>query len=144
MGVGVGSELRVETARILQTVGRSIESFPVTSWQQEGQRQALPQNMLPIAFFLFFCCSAGVWTQGLHLRDTPSALFCNGCFQDRVSRTICLGWLLTAILLISAFWVARISAWATGTWFAYCILMHAEKDLQFPGGDRQNAQSKKT
>jgi hypothetical protein len=29
-------------------------------------------------------------------------------FSDRVSRAICLGWLRTAILLISASWVARI------------------------------------
>jgi hypothetical protein len=28
--------------------------------------------------------------------------------QDRVSQTICLGWLQTTILLISAYWVARI------------------------------------
>jgi hypothetical protein len=30
-------------------------------------------------------------------------------FIDRVSRTICLGWLQTKILLIFAFWVARIT-----------------------------------
>jgi hypothetical protein len=29
--------------------------------------------------------------------------------QDRILRTICLGWLLTVILLISASWVARIT-----------------------------------
>jgi hypothetical protein len=29
-------------------------------------------------------------------------------FQDRISWTICLGWLWTAILLISVSWVARI------------------------------------
>jgi hypothetical protein len=39
---------------------------------------------------------------------TPPVLFYVGCFQDRVSRTIFPGWLQTAILLISASWVARI------------------------------------
>jgi hypothetical protein len=32
-----------------------------------------------------------------------------GCFQDRVSWTICSDWLWTAILLISASWAARIT-----------------------------------
>jgi hypothetical protein len=35
--------------------------------------------------------------------------FCVRCFWDRVSRTICPGWLWTVILLISASWVARIT-----------------------------------
>jgi hypothetical protein len=39
---------------------------------------------------------------------TPPALFCDGFFQDRGSWTICLGWLRTVILLISASWVARV------------------------------------
>jgi hypothetical protein len=39
---------------------------------------------------------------------TPPALFCEGFFQDRVSQTICPGWLPTEILLISASWVAKI------------------------------------
>jgi hypothetical protein len=34
--------------------------------------------------------------------------FCIRYFWDRVSRTVCLGWLWTEILLISASWVARI------------------------------------
>jgi hypothetical protein len=40
---------------------------------------------------------------------TPPALFCAGYFQDRVMWTICLSWLLTEILLISASQVARIT-----------------------------------
>jgi hypothetical protein len=43
----------------------------------------------------------------------PPALFCIGCFQDRVSWTICQGWLWTVVLLISASWVARLQVWAT-------------------------------
>jgi hypothetical protein len=40
---------------------------------------------------------------------TPPTLFCDSFYWDRVSRTICLGWLQTGILLISASWVARIT-----------------------------------
>jgi hypothetical protein len=39
---------------------------------------------------------------------TPLAFFCNEFFQDRVSRTICPGWLQTMILLISTSRVPRI------------------------------------
>jgi hypothetical protein len=39
----------------------------------------------------------------------PPALLCDGFFQERVSWTICPGWLRTTILLISASWVARIT-----------------------------------
>jgi hypothetical protein len=35
-------------------------------------------------------------------------VFCVGYFQDRVSQTVCPGWLQTGIFLISASWVARI------------------------------------
>jgi hypothetical protein len=38
-----------------------------------------------------------------------SSPLCNGYFWDRVLQTICLGWLLTVNLLISASWVARIT-----------------------------------
>jgi hypothetical protein len=40
---------------------------------------------------------------------TPGALFLYRVFRDRVSGTICLGWLWTAVLLFSASWVARIT-----------------------------------
>jgi hypothetical protein len=36
-------------------------------------------------------------------------LYCIGYFWDRVSWTICPGWLRTPILLISASWVAKIT-----------------------------------
>jgi hypothetical protein len=38
---------------------------------------------------------------------TPPALVCVWYFLDRVSKTICSGWLWTAVLLISASWVVR-------------------------------------
>jgi hypothetical protein len=49
---------------------------------------------------------------------TPPALFCEVFFQDKVSQTICPGWLQTAIFLIYASWVARItgmSHWCLAT-----------------------------
>jgi hypothetical protein len=40
---------------------------------------------------------------------TPPELFCDGFFWDRVSWTVCPGWLQTVIFLISASGVARIA-----------------------------------
>jgi hypothetical protein len=45
----------------------------------------------------------------LTLSHSASPFFCDGFFQGRVSQTICLGWLWTTVLLISASWVARIT-----------------------------------
>jgi hypothetical protein len=42
------------------------------------------------------------------LSHSTSPIFCDRVFRDRVSWTICLGWLQTVIFLISASWVARI------------------------------------
>jgi hypothetical protein len=43
------------------------------------------------------------------LPSTLPALFCDGCFWDMVSWTVCLSWFQTVILLISASWGARIT-----------------------------------
>jgi hypothetical protein len=43
------------------------------------------------------------------LSDSTSTFFCDAFFQDKVSRTVCPGWLRTFILLISASQVARIT-----------------------------------
>jgi hypothetical protein len=54
---------------------------------------------------------------------TPPALFCDGFFQNRVSRTICPSWFWTAILLITTSQVARISGvtrWHPGN---YALLL---------------------
>jgi hypothetical protein len=40
---------------------------------------------------------------------TPTAPFCEVFFCDKVWQTVCLDWLWTVILLISASWVARIT-----------------------------------
>jgi hypothetical protein len=61
----------------------------------------------------FFFCSTGVWTQGLRLEPLhPPALYflcVMGFYEMGVSWTICLGWLQTTIILISASWVSRIT-----------------------------------
>jgi hypothetical protein len=65
-------------------------------------------DYIPLFFLLFF-----LWYWGLNSGPTPwatpPALVCEGFFWDRVSWTICPGWLQTTILLISAFWVARLT-----------------------------------
>jgi hypothetical protein len=59
--------------------------------------------------FDFFFSSTRAWTQGLIPWATPPAIFCVGFFWNRVSWTVCPGWLQTLILLISASWAARIT-----------------------------------
>jgi hypothetical protein len=77
--------------------------------------QFLPiRSGIQLFLFPFF-----FWIQGLHL-----FCVCDRLFQDRVSGTICPGWLRTAILLIFASWVARIisvSHWHLATF----LLKHA-------------------
>jgi hypothetical protein len=74
-------------------------------------------SFLPIAFlaltFIFVFWWHWVWTEGLMLGAltawaTLPACYCVGYFWDQVSWAIFLGWLSTAILLISAYWVASI------------------------------------
>jgi hypothetical protein len=54
------------------------------------------------------CVLLGLELRAFTLSHSTSPL-CDGYFRDRVSRTICPGWLQTAILLISASWIARIT-----------------------------------
>jgi hypothetical protein len=68
-----------------------------------------------VLFFCCCCCCLFFFFAVLGLnsgptpQDTqPAFFFCDGFFWDRVSWTICFGWLQTMILLISASWVARI------------------------------------
>jgi hypothetical protein len=64
-------------------------------------------------FFSFFFFSTGAWIEyywvGLHFESPHQLSFMMGFFQGSVSWTICLGWVQTVILLISASWVARIT-----------------------------------
>jgi hypothetical protein len=57
-----------------------------------------------------------------HLSHSTSPFFCDGCFQDRVSQTICLSWLWIMILLISASWVAGITGVTTNTQLVFIYL----------------------
>jgi hypothetical protein len=68
-------------------------------------------NLHDQGFPSFFFFGPGAWTQGLPTLWTtpPALLFVKGVFQDRISQTVCLGWLWATILLISASWVARIT-----------------------------------
>jgi hypothetical protein len=76
----------------------------------------LLHSLSPLHFFFFFLVVVLKFElRASHLLSrysttwvTPPALFCASYFWDRVSQTICLGWLQTKILLISASWVARI------------------------------------
>jgi hypothetical protein len=61
----------------------------------------------------------------------PPALFCKGFFWDRVSWTICPGWLQTTSLLISASWVARITG--TSQWCLASAGFYFNKDYWSQG-----------
>jgi hypothetical protein len=75
----------------------------------------------PCEFFSVFS-SIGVWTEDLHIEPLHQPFFCKAFFfRDRVSRTICLDWLQTAILLVSAseylgldYWCELPSLWTLG------------------------------
>jgi hypothetical protein len=56
----------------------------------------------------FFSYGTGVWTQGPHLDPHHQPYFYDGFFWDRISQVICLGWLQTKILLVSASWVVKV------------------------------------
>jgi hypothetical protein len=73
--------------------------------------------------FIFFF----LWCWDLNSGSTPwatlPALFCDRSFRDRVSWTVCLGWLRTTILLIPASWIARIvgmSHWRLAVHLFWC------------------------
>jgi hypothetical protein len=78
------------------------------SCQKYSQLCSRYNYTLTIQLWVFFF-STGIWTQGLHLEPLYQPFFCDEFFWDRVSRTICLSWLQTMILLISASGVARIT-----------------------------------
>jgi ABC-type transport system involved in multi-copper enzyme maturation permease subunit len=58
------------------------------------------------------------------LNHSTSPFFVMDFYQDRVSQTICHGWLLTAILLISASWVTRIKGMTISACFFFLKLKH--------------------
>jgi hypothetical protein len=62
-------------------------------------------DILLVSFFFF--CSTETWTQALHLEPLKT-FFLWWALRDRVLWTICLDWLWTEFLLISASWEAKI------------------------------------
>jgi hypothetical protein len=79
-------------------------------------------------FFIYFFSQYWGLNSGPTHWGIPPALFCVQCFQDRVLRTICLGWPWTVILLIYASWVARI----TGVSHQYLACSDYFRDNYFP------------
>jgi hypothetical protein len=70
-------------------------------------------------------CTTGAWNRGLHLEPLHQSYFCDFFFfffWDRVSWTICPGWLQTEILLISASCRARITGVSPRAWWHYYLL----------------------
>jgi hypothetical protein len=51
----------------------------------------------------------GIESRAFTLSHSTIPFFCDGYFRDRVSWTLCPGWLQTMIHLISASWVAKIT-----------------------------------
>jgi hypothetical protein len=80
--------------------------------------------------YLLYFCGTGAWTQGLHLEPLCQPFVEKGFVKIGSHGTICLGWLWTVILLISASWVARITG-VRHQWLALSVLFIAEKILLF-------------
>jgi hypothetical protein len=67
-----------------------------------------PSLSYTLFFFFFFLAEMGLELMAFTLQYAANPFWWR-VFWDRVSRTICLGFLQTTILLISASWVARIT-----------------------------------
>jgi hypothetical protein len=63
--------------------------------------------LMHIWAFIVFHTRTGI--QALYLEQLHHSFFCVRYFRDSILRTICLGWLQTTILLISASWVASVT-----------------------------------
>jgi hypothetical protein len=87
-------------------------------------------KMLSISLSLsFFFMVLGLELRAYTLSQSTSP-FCIKYFWDRVSQTICLGWLRTTILLIAASWVARITGVSHQHPAAFCLLKQKLKEQQ--------------
>jgi hypothetical protein len=78
--------------------------------QMAVQRQWLTKRLILFLALLEFELRAFTLN---HSTSSPQPFFGEGFFWDRVSQTICPGWLQTMILLISASWVAMITGVST-------------------------------
>jgi hypothetical protein len=67
-------------------------------------------SLLDIKNYYYYYLKYGIWTQDLYLDPLYQYIFfCDEFFQERFSKTICLGWLWAVVILISASWVAKIA-----------------------------------
>jgi hypothetical protein len=90
-------------------------------WKSVSQSNTL---IIYIIIFFFFFCGTGGLNSGPIPWTTLPPLFYDGFFWERISQTICLGWLQTAILLTSASWAVRIigvSPWCPATVLNYHV-----------------------
>jgi hypothetical protein len=69
-----------------------------------------------IFFFLSFFLRYWSLNSGLHLKPLLQPFIMMGFFKDRILQNYLPGWLQTAILLISASWVAWITGVSHGAW----------------------------
>jgi hypothetical protein len=73
---------------------------------------------------------------GLELRaftlSHSASSFCDGYFQDRVLRTICLVWLWATILLISASWVPKITGMSHQRPVTSLFISHLDSAYRLP------------
>jgi hypothetical protein len=72
--------------------------------ERKKERERKKKTAILLGWVLFFCFFFAVLEfdlRGYTLSQSTSPIFVKG-FQDRVSRTICPGWLQTAIFLLSA------------------------------------------
>jgi hypothetical protein len=75
-----------------------------------------------LCWVCLFVAILGLELRAYTLSHSTSPFFCYGFFWDRVFRTICLGWLWTVILLISASWAVRITS--VNHWSPVLILFY--------------------
>jgi hypothetical protein len=109
VAASTGGEIQKRT---IPWCGQNVK-FPLgLPWPPVSRSTPLP-NLCLLSFLLAIL---GFELKASHLLNrysttwvTPPALFCTGYFWHRVSWTICLGWLQTTVLLISASQVARIT-----------------------------------
>jgi hypothetical protein len=73
------------------------------------QHTAIHSSLIFSFLFFFFFVFLGFYLRAFFTLSQFTALFCDGFLQDRVSKTICLGWLQTSNLLISASCIPRIT-----------------------------------
>jgi hypothetical protein len=92
-------------------------------WDMDTRDQSPCSYRIYILIFFF----AGLGFKLMAYTLSHSILLCEGFFWDRVSWTICLVWLQTMILLISATWVARI----TGMSHQYPARMYNLKEVTY-------------